>query len=98
MRSMVEGARGPRERRARQRSCRGGVRGAEQARGGLIGIVSPEFRALGEGPGGASPITPSCVDQAIRDARPQVRLATNQAYARAYYASLGLRSPYAPIP
>jgi UrcA family protein len=55
-------------------------------------------RALGENPGAASPIAPSCVDQAIRDARPQVRLATNQAYARAYYASLDVADPYAPIP
>jgi UrcA family protein len=43
-------------------------------------------RALGES-GSGSVITPSCVDRAVRDARPQVRVAVNQAYARSEYAS-----------
>ena len=56
-------------------------------------------RALGEENSAPSPIVPSCVDKAIRDARPQVRLATNQAYARAYYASLDAGGgPYARVP
>jgi UrcA family protein len=51
-------------------------------------------RALGEDFIGSS-IVPSCQDQAIRDARPQVKLAIDQAYARAAYASLEARDPYA---
>lgn len=54
-------------------------------------------RALGES-SAASPIAPSCVDQAIRDARPQVRFATNQAYARNAYARQDLIDPYARVP
>lgn len=53
-------------------------------------------RALGEEFSGPSPLIPSCRDQAVRDARPQVRLAIDQAYARARYASLEARDPYAP--
>lgn len=52
-------------------------------------------RALGEDGRGYSPVAPSCEDQAVRDARPQVRLAVNQAYARRYAA---LEFPYAPYP
>jgi len=51
-------------------------------------------RELGEDFSGSS-IVPSCQDQAIRDARPQVKLAIDQAYARASYASLEARDPYA---
>jgi UrcA family protein len=51
--------------------------------------------ALGEDGRGYSPVAPSCEDQAIRDARPQVRLAVAQAYARNYAA---LTLPYAPYP
>jgi UrcA family protein len=52
-------------------------------------------RALGEDGRGYSPVVPSCEDQAVRDARPQVRLAVDQAYARRYAA---LEFPYAPNP
>jgi UrcA family protein len=52
-------------------------------------------RELGENDIGSSPIIPSCVDQAVRDARPQVRVAINQAYANATYASLAAGNPYA---
>jgi UrcA family protein len=52
-------------------------------------------RALGEDNFIGSSIPRSCQDQAIRDARPQVRLAIDQAYARASYASLEARDPYA---
>jgi UrcA family protein len=55
-------------------------------------------RALGEGASGPSPLIPSCEQQAIRDARPQVRLAIDQAYANARYAALDARDPYAPYP
>ena len=52
-------------------------------------------RALGEDRFVSGPLTNrSCEDKAIRDARPQVRLATNQAFARASYAYLEDR--YAP--
>ena len=54
-------------------------------------------RELGESDSGGSPIIPSCVDQAVRDARPQMRVAINQAYANARYASLTARDPYAPL-
>jgi hypothetical protein len=53
-------------------------------------------RALGEEASGPSPLIPSCEQQAIRDARPQVRLAVDQAYANARYAALDRRDPYAP--
>ena len=52
-------------------------------------------RALGEDGRGYSPVVPSCEDQAVRDARPQVRLAVTQAYARRYAA---LEYPYAANP
>jgi UrcA family protein len=55
-------------------------------------------RALGEEASGPSPLIPSCEQQAIRDARPQVRVAIDQAYARARYAALDARDPYAPYP
>ena len=53
-------------------------------------------RALGEDSSGPSQLIPSCRDQAVRDARPQVRLAIDQAYAGARYAALEARDPYAP--
>ena len=54
-------------------------------------------RALGEDASGPSPLLgPSCETRAVRNARPQVRLAIEQAYDRARYASLD--SPYAPRP
>ena len=46
-------------------------------------------RALGESPGSRS-----CEDQAIRDARPQARLAVNQAFANRSYAYLDSGYPY----
>jgi len=55
-------------------------------------------RALGEEASGPSPLIPRCEDRAIRDVRPQVRLAIDQAYARAHYATLDARDPYAPYP
>ena len=53
-------------------------------------------RALGEGPGNGGPLLPSCEDQARRDARPQVRVAVNQAYANRAYAYLD--TPYQRYP
>jgi UrcA family protein len=49
---------------------------------------------LGEtgGPG----LTPSCVDQAVRDAQRQTRFAVAQARAPAYYAYVGPAAPPAP--
>ena len=38
-------------------------------------------RDLGEGPGNGGPLLASCEDQAIRDARPQVRRAVRYAFA-----------------
>jgi len=55
-------------------------------------------RALGEDSSGPSPLIPSCEQQAVRDARPQVRLAIAQAYAGARYAALEARDPYARYP
>lgn len=55
-------------------------------------------RALGEDSSGPSPLIPRCEDRAVRDARPQVRLAIEQAYAGARYAALEARDPYAPYP
>jgi len=52
-------------------------------------------RALGEDSSGPSPLIPSCEQQAVRDARPQVRRAIDEAYAGARYAALEA-SPYAP--
>ena len=56
-------------------------------------------RALGEDRFVSGPLTHrSCEDQAVRDARPQVRFATNQAFERARYAYLdGGVGPYAPL-
>ena len=45
-------------------------------------------RALGEGPGDSSAIGGSCVDNAVSNARPQVRFAVARAWDRTYYASL----------
>ncbi len=53
-------------------------------------------RALGEGPGNGGSVLPSCEDQARRDARPQVRVAVNQAYATRAYAYLDTGSPLYP--
>ena len=53
-------------------------------------------RALGEDASGPSPLIPRCEDRAIRNVRPQVRLAIDQAYARARYAALDV--PYRPYP
>jgi UrcA family protein len=44
-------------------------------------------RALGESSAGG-PLTPSCVDQAVRDAQPQMRTAVNTAYRTQTYALL----------
>src|SRR3546814_19604945 len=54
--------------------------------------------ALGEGDSAPGPLLPSCVDQAVRDARPQVRLAIAQAYARDAYATLQATDHSAPRP
>jgi len=53
-------------------------------------------RALGEDSSGPSPLIPSCEQQAVRDARPQVRVAIDQAYARVRYADLDARYRYYP--
>lgn len=53
-------------------------------------------RALGEGSGNGGPLLPSCEDQARRDARPQVRVAVNQAYATRAYAYADTGAPYSP--
>jgi UrcA family protein len=47
-------------------------------------------RALGEssGPSAGGLLTPSCVDQAVRDAQPQMRTAVNTAYRTQTYALL----------
>ena len=50
-------------------------------------------RALNEGPG-VGGLTRSCVDQAIREVRPQVRVAVNQAFASRSYAYLDSGYPY----
>ena len=55
-------------------------------------------RLLGEDNSASSALTPSCVDKAIRDTRPQVRLAVNPAYQRNYSAALTAQNPNAPIP
>jgi UrcA family protein len=56
-------------------------------------------RILGEGRGAGGSLLPSCEDQAVRDARPQMRLAVKQAYARTAYAYLDSRYyPYADTP
>ena len=52
-------------------------------------------RALSED-GGATPLIPSCADQALRETSPQLRVAINQ--ARRTYASLEATDPYAPMP
>ena len=51
-------------------------------------------RELGEDRFSGSAITSSCVDQAIRDARPQVRLAQRQAWTNRSYAYLEPQYPY----
>jgi len=50
-----------------------------------------ELGEEGSGPG----IVPSCQEQAIRDARPQVRAAIDTAYARNVYAAQQAPDPYA---
>ena len=46
-------------------------------------------RELGEGPGNGGPLLGrSCVDDAVRGARSQMRVAVNRAFARTYYAAL----------
>ena len=52
-------------------------------------------RELGEEASGPSPLIPSCQDQAVRDARPQVRAAIDRAFARAAYAVQQAPDPYA---
>jgi len=51
--------------------------------------------ALGEDSGGSSPLVASCEDQAVRDTRPQVRIAIARAYASLDYASQATANPYA---
>jgi len=52
-------------------------------------------RNLGEGPGNGGPLLMSCEDQAIRDARPQVRRAVRYAFAHPpVYAYNDLYDPF----